>query len=1286
MVAGGLSAGLLGLVAGETSAATLPACTTSSTTTCAAKLTLTAGSFQVHGNTESIPPPGSITGKLDPKTGNITAGTLSRLAYHLSPSPINTHSTETIIITQVAPGTGTGSVNYLGDVSYVAALQVLVTIHQPVREECLTTPIPVTLASTTPYASDAVTISQVNFTIPNFVSGGPTGCRLAANTLNKRYSGDVNEMSLSLTGALPLPPPPAKPTTTLLTVSPASPVLTGTKVTLTASVAATVGSTPAPTGHVTFKSGATVLGASSLGVHTGTDEATLTTTNLPAKPTQPLTAVYSGDTKYGTSTSSSVKYSVQPKPTVSTNLPVTAIRGTSTPTTFNVRVTNPPNGESWPSLKLALLLRTIPAQTPANVALTYENATHVWCKITLSGSTLLTGTFKGLTGACGSTSSFSLGAGQSLTIPFRIKFAPGANIGAQTSLFYLETLNGTGAVVAPFTTVIVNGKPVNAPYAEGLIHANPATKYPVTVGLVPTGTVPQGYILSPGATLQQPNVPPYYTTTNTIYPPIPTGTVRFLVTGHTFTPPAVSAASPGSLDDTRLSTKGLSVGTHTLTAVYSGDGVYNPAQKTATFTVIADNPGTVLRCYWDHTSTAISGSVVASAALPTTTNNGSVTANLLAVTLYVNNRNSGFLPVTNMKISFTPGGSVTVPTVTQSSAGPTKTFTVSRASATVTGITGNLGTVVPVGVSSLFLKGDTVTITCTSVTQPAPLGSVVVSGVTLSASPASPVAPGTTVTLAATVAPATKGGQVTFFDGTTVLGSAVVPTSGPTKGVAKLTDQPLLGAHTYQATWSGTVPTSVSNTVSYSVETAPVVTTQPAASTVNQGTPLTFTAAATGNPVPTVAWQQSTDGGSTWAPAAGTVTTKVTGTTRTSTLTIASATKTDASTQFRAVFTNGAGTATTNVVTPTVVIPPTVVTQPANQAVVAGSTASFTAKATGTVLKVQWQESSDGGKSWSNAPGTPSNTFASATTLTSTYTTPATTTANNGAEYQAVFSNGAGKATSNAATLTVTATPPPPAPPAPPTPPAPPVTSGGYNLVASNGSVYSYGTAPFYGSMGGKTLSAPIVGTASTPGDGGYWLVGSDGGIFSFGNAKFYGSMGGQPLNKPIVGMAATPTGGGYWEVASDGGIFSFGNAKFYGSTGGMALNKPIVGMAATPTGGGYWLVASDGGIFSFGNAKFYGSTGSLVLNKPIVGMAATPTGGGYWLVASDGGIFSFGNAGFHGTVAGTATSSIVGLSVTPTGGGYWEVGANGQVYQFGDAALAGTAFSQTATIVAISG
>ena len=169
----------------------------------------------------------------------------------------------------------------------------------------------------------------------------------------------------------------------------------------------------------------------------------------------------------------------------------------------------------------------------------------------------------------------------------------------------------------------------------------------------------------------------------------------------------------------------------------------------------------------------------------------------------------------------------------------------------------------------------------------------------------------------------------------------------------------------------------------------------------------------------------------------------------------------------------------------------------------------------------------------------------------------------------------------------------------------------------------------------------------------------SDGGVFSFGDAGFFGSMGGKRLNAPVVGIQATSNGQGYWLVASDGGMFSFGDAGFFGSTGNIRLNQPVVGMAATPTvagtgswrptagcspsvmlvssdrwepfasmprwsasrrrldGGGYWMSASDGGVFTFGNAGFFGSMGGQQLQYPVTAIAATPDGGGYWLMPS---------------------------------------------------------------------
>lgn len=119
------------------------------------------------------------------------------------------------------------------------------------------------------------------------------------------------------------------------------------------------------------------------------------------------------------------------------------------------------------------------------------------------------------------------------------------------------------------------------------------------------------------------------------------------------------------------------------------------------------------------------------------------------------------------------------------------------------------------------------------------------------------------------------------------------------------------------------------------------------------------------------------------------------------------------------------------------------------------------------------------------------------------------------------------------------------------------------------------------------TLMKTVVGISSTKTGCGIWFVASDGGVFAFGEAQFFGSMGGQPLNSPIVGMAPTPSNKGYWLVASDGGVFCYGDAKFFGSMGGKNLAQPVIGIASTANGDGYWLAAKDGGQFAFGAAKY---------------------------------------------------------------------------------------------------
>ena len=194
----------------------------------------------------------------------------------------------------------------------------------------------------------------------------------------------------------------------------------------------------------------------------------------------------------------------------------------------------------------------------------------------------------------------------------------------------------------------------------------------------------------------------------------------------------------------------------------------------------------------------------------------------------------------------------------------------------------------------------------------------------------------------------------------------------------------------------------------------------------------------------------------------------------------------------------------------------------------------------------------------------------------------------------------------------------------------------------------------------------------------GYWIQGTDGGVFTYGSAGFYGSMGGQALRAPVVGMASTPSGNGYWLVASDGGIFTFGDGGFYGSTGAMSLRAPVRGMARTVSGNGYWLVASDGGIFTFGDGGFYGSMGATTLAQPVVGMARTKSGNGYWMVGADGGIFTFGDGGYHGSLPGRGiNATAVSMAATFTGDGYYIIAKDGSVFTFGDAPFYGSPPSQ---------
>ena len=175
---------------------------------------------------------------------------------------------------------------------------------------------------------------------------------------------------------------------------------------------------------------------------------------------------------------------------------------------------------------------------------------------------------------------------------------------------------------------------------------------------------------------------------------------------------------------------------------------------------------------------------------------------------------------------------------------------------------------------------------------------------------------------------------------------------------------------------------------------APSIAAQPTNQTVTAGQSATFSVAASGTAPLTYQWKKN------GAAIAGA---------NSSTYTTSSTTSSDNGEQFSAVVSNSAGNATSSPATLTVsaaAVGPSITTQPAGQTVTAGQSATFSVTATGSApLTYQWKK----------------NRAAIAGANSSSYTTPSTTSSDNGAQFSAVVSNSAGSVTSSVATLTVNA-------------------------------------------------------------------------------------------------------------------------------------------------------------------------------------------------------------------------------------------------------------------------
>jgi hypothetical protein len=243
-----------------------------------------------------------------------------------------------------------------------------------------------------------------------------------------------------------------------------------------------------------------------------------------------------------------------------------------------------------------------------------------------------------------------------------------------------------------------------------------------------------------------------------------------------------------------------------------------------------------------------------------------------------------------------------------------------------------------------------------------------------------------------------------------------------------------------------------SNAATLTVTTAPVapsITTQPSNQTIFSGKTANFSVVANGTSPLSYQWRKNGIAISSATSA---------------TYTTPAETTSDSGALFSVVVSNSVGNVTSNSATLTVNPDPApaITSQPASQTITAGLTATFSVTASGTApLGYQWQK----------------NGAAISGATSSSYTTPAETTSDNGAQFAVVVSNSAGTATSNSAVLTVN-----------PAPVAPSITTQPSSKTITAGqtatfSIGASGTAPlnYQWQKNGTAISGAASSSYTTP-------------------------------------------------------------------------------------------------------------------------------------------------------------------------------------------------------------
>ncbi len=719
-------------------------------------------------------------------------------------------SLATFATNPLTTGTHAITATYSGDSNYIRGTSSVVS--QVVNK--MPTAVTVTAsANPSTYGSSVTFTATVSPSVPNgetvtFYDGGAnqigtgttsgSGATLTTNALaigthsvTATYSGDSNYLgstSSAFSQAINNLP------TTVTITSNSNPSTYSSSVTFTATVSPSV-----PNGEtVAFYDGSTQIGT---GTTSSGGTATFTTNALTAG-THSITAAYSGDSTYIASTSSAVSQVVNQLSTI------IAVLSGGTPSTYGSSVT---------------FTATVSPSVPSGETVAfYDGSTQIGTGTTSSGGTAtfttnaLTAGTHSITAAYSGDSNYVASASSGIsqvvnTIPtttainsnsnpstygssvtFTATVSPSVPSGETVAFYDGSTQIGTGTTssggTATFTTnaltagthsiTVAYSGDSNYVASTSSAVSQAVNKMPTTVAITSSAN-PSTYSSS-------------VTFTATVSPSVPTGeTVKFY-DGSTQIGTNTTSGSTST-----FTTNSFTLGTHSVTATYSGDSNYLGSTSSAFSQAVNKMPTTV---------------TVASSANPSTYSS-SVTFTATV---------SPSVP-TGETVKFYDG-STQIGTNTTS--GSTSTFTTNSftlgthsVTATYSGDSNYIGST-----SSTVLQGVNKMPTTVTV-----------------ASNANPSTYGSSVTFTSIVSPSVPSGEVVkFYDGSTQIGTNT--TSGSTSTFT--TNTLTLGSHSITAAYSGdsNYIGSTSSAVSQVMVSIPTISITPSSNNIDIGQAITYTA------------------------------------------------------------------------------------------------------------------------------------------------------------------------------------------------------------------------------------------------------------------------------------------------------------------------------------------------------------------------------------------------------------------------------------------------------------